>query len=232
MNLNNHGKSHTMNVKIATFGVILKNPKYEKDQITSEFTEKGFEKKYFKMGMMKAYRKDGSEIPNKIKISEYSDDYQLLGNLFSIAFTGNDILLHHQFGQNTLEITYKLEQYADELKSILNIMLNFVQIGLTGFELILVLRATGSKNTEEGFKKWEHELARSGNFVFRKLDSDKIEYPREINQRCTSKIVSVRDDEYIIELRFVSDDWHLLLDDFKNAEKIGEKIILEIENEK
>ncbi len=222
---------HAMNVKIGTFGFILKNPRFDKDQIVSELAKRRFEKKYYKLGLMKAYRMDGTEIPNKVQTSESSDRYQLSGKLFSIAFTGDDILLHHQFGQNTSEIAYDLAEYTDELRSILNTLMNFLTFDVKDFELILLLRAIGSGNPETTFAKWANKLSSSSDFVFKKLESDKIEFPREINNRCTSKIITVRDGQYAIELRFVSKYWNSLLDDFKNSEKFGTDMILELEYE-
>ena len=232
MSRNIRKEKDTMNVKIGTFALILKNPGFEKEQLVSELTKRGFEKKYYKLGLMKAYHMDGTEIPNKAQTSDFSDQYQLSGKLFSIAFAGDDILFHHQFGQNTLEIMYNLTEYEDELRSMLNTLTSFFTFELKDCELILLLRGIGSKNSEEGFTKWVNKLRNTSNFIYEKSGSDKIEYPREINNRCTSKVIMVRDEEYAIELRFESEDQNALLNDFKNSEKIGNDIILEVENEK
>lgn len=220
-----------MNVKIGTFGLILKNQRFDKDKVVSELTKRGFKKKYYKLGLMKAYRMDGTEIPNKVHPSEVSDRYQLSGKLFSVAFTGDDILFHHKFGQNTLEIAYDLAEYVHELRSILNTSLNFLTFELKDYELILLLRAIGSKKPQDYFTKWANKLALTNEIASGKSIPDKIYYPEEINNRCTTKTIRIVENEYAIELRFKSHDWMKLLDDLKNSEKIGREIILGLENE-
>ncbi|NIT99669.1 MAG: hypothetical protein GWN01_01595, partial [Nitrosopumilaceae archaeon] len=66
----------------------MKKPKFDKNRLVSDLVNSGFEKRYYKLGLMKAYRPDGTEIPNKEQISEYCNQYQLKGKLFSIAFVG------------------------------------------------------------------------------------------------------------------------------------------------
>ena len=224
-------KTSLMKIKIGTFSFILKNPKFDKDRMVSDLVDSEFEKRYYKLGLMKAYRPDGTEIPNKAQISEYSDQYQLKGKLFSIAFAGEDVLVHHQFGQNTFEITYDLAEYVEELRVILNNLMTFLSFELKDFELMLLLRGVGSKNPEESLKKWEKKLQNTSDIIFKKSGSDKIEYPGEINNRCTTKSIMVREGEYAVELRFVSEDWSELLKDFKNSENLGIHMISDVENE-
>jgi len=209
----------------------LKNPKYEKEDIASAFIKKGFEKKYFKMGLMKAYRKDGSEIPTKPLAPGISDKYQLRRTRLSIAFTGDDILVHHKFGKNNSEISYDLQEYVPELESVLEDLMDFLTFEIREFELMLMLAANGSKNPEESFAKWADKLFTAHDGSSRKHGSDRIAFPGSVNDRCTTKNILVRDGEYVIELRFESKKWKELLEDFNNSEKIGIKMILKLENE-
>jgi len=220
-----------MTVKIATFGLILKNPKYDKENFVSAFIKNGFEKKYFKMGLMKAYHKDGTEIPTRPLTIDLSDKYQLRGNLLSIAFTGDDILVHRQFDQNTSEISYDLQEYVSELESVLQNLMDCLTFEIPEFELMLMLTASSSKNPKESFAKWENKLLMGYDNPSREPGSDRIAFPGTINNRCTTKNIMVRDGEYVVELRFESKDWKDLLEDFKNSEKIGTDMILELENE-
>ena len=220
-----------MKVKIATLGFVLKSPKFEKELLVSNLIQKGFEKKYFKMGLMKAYRKDGTEIPTKGPSNEFIDKYQLEGKLFKIAFTGDDILVHHKFGQTTSEITYDLQEYSNELNSFLKNLMGFLTFEKTEFELILILTAKSSKNAEETLTNWANKLHVGNPAYTKNYMPDRIAYPGIVNDRCTTKNIMVRNREYVIELRFASNNWEDILGDFSDSEKIGTNIILEIENE-
>ncbi|PIY88072.1 MAG: hypothetical protein COY74_10220 [Nitrosopumilales archaeon CG_4_10_14_0_8_um_filter_34_8] len=216
-----------MDVKITTFGISLKDCDLDEEKIASKLIESRFEKKYYKVGLMRAYRPDGTEIPNTADISGFSDRYQLLGKSCSVAFLGNEILLHHKFGIFTSEISYDIKDIIGEISSVLGIINDVSTMKFCKFELILLLRGTGSKDPNKVVATWMRKQGHIGSDT--ELYHGKMEYENTINPRCTEKQVMAKSGEYAINLRFQSDDLAAICNDLEQSEKIGHDIILEIE---
>lgn len=68
-----------MNCKIMTFAIILETPVVDKNQVKEILLNRGYTLKYYDIGLMKAYDKDGKKIENKLEsdpssIEKYKSD--------------------------------------------------------------------------------------------------------------------------------------------------------------
>lgn len=218
-----------MKVKIATYALILKNPVFDKKQLTSELIKNGFEKKYFEIKLMKAYRMDGTEIPNKANLDAHNKKYSLLGKSCSVAFVGDEILLHHKFGISLSEITYVLDDVLNEIKSIMHTLKKFSNLGSKEFELILLLKAIGTKNPQEIIEKIMKKNQKE-RIVSGICPDSETSFLEGVDKMCTKENIQVQNGEYVIELRFQSDESETLCNVLRDSEKIGRALILEIES--
>lgn len=185
-----------MNCKTMTFAIILETPIPDKSKVKEILLSRNYTLKYYDIGLMVAYDKDGKKIENKLESDPSSvkkhnggDMYQLKGKYCNVDFSHDSPVILYKFGEKLEQIQYNLAKNLEEIQSVIRILNQFANFDISPCELLVALSIKGKQNSDAtllNLEKTSHE-----EFAIKdtyEMISDMKNYPSKLKEERLNRI--------------------------------------------